>query len=274
VQKATQFKLARESEAFWRVTFDNPPINLLNPDAIRELGELVTAMETDDRLKVVVFDSANPDYFISHYDMSRAGEAPAQPGPTGMPPWADFTLRLAQVSVVSIAAVRGRVRGAGSEFTLACDLRFASREKAIFGQPEVGVGLVPGGGAMERLPLLMGRARALEVLLGSDDFDAALAERYGWVNRAVPDAELDALVDNLVSRIVSFDRQALAAAKQLLNRTGLPNPEHLKASRMAFIQSIGWKGAQSRAAALVKGGLGKPGDFELRLGHHIGQMSP
>jgi enoyl-CoA hydratase/carnithine racemase len=135
---------------------------------------------------VVVFDSADPDFFIAHFDIARAADTPNEPGPTGYSPWIDFTVRLARAPVISIAAVRGRARGVGSEFALACDLRFASLEKAIFAQPEVGSGLIPGGGGIERLPLVMGRARALEVIAGSSDFDAATAERYGWISDKAP----------------------------------------------------------------------------------------
>jgi enoyl-CoA hydratase/carnithine racemase len=181
-----QFTVAEDSPSFWRVIFNNPPINLLDPDTIRELHQLIATVEATDALKVVVFESANPDYFIAHYDMSRASETPSAVAPGGLPPWTDVTMRLAHTSVVSIAAVRGRARGVGNEFVLACDLRFASLERAFFCQSEVAVGVVPGGGAVERLTPLLGRARALEILLGSDDLNAATAERYGLINRAIP----------------------------------------------------------------------------------------
>jgi enoyl-CoA hydratase/carnithine racemase len=268
-----QLRIERKSNAYWTVTFDNPPLNLLNPDTIKELHDLIGTMTDDERLKVVVFESADPAFFIAHYDMSRAGQTPTAPAPSGLPPWIDFTTRLAQAPVVSIASIRGRARGVGSEFALACDMRFASLQKAIFGQPEVAVGLIPGGGAVERLPRLVGRARALEIILGSDDFDAATAERYGWINRAVPDADLDAFVDNLARRITSFDRQALAEAKRLINRYGLPDPAELIAAQQAFMQSIGWEGVGARRAKLAELGIGQRGDFEMRLGHHLGRLA-
>jgi enoyl-CoA hydratase/carnithine racemase len=268
-----QLRIVRKSEAYWRVTFDNPPLNLLNPDTINELHHMIGKIEDDSRLKVVVFDSADPDFFIAHYDMSRAGETPTRPEPSGLPRWIDFTTRLAKVSVVSVASIRGRARGVGSEFLLACDLRFASLEKAIFGQPEVAVGLIPGGGAVERLSILVGRARALEVLLGSDDFDASTAERYGWINRAVPDADLDAFVDNLARRVASFDRHALAEAKRLINRHGLPDPAELIATQEAFMQSIGWDGVRARLPKLAELGIGQRGDFEMQLGKYLGHLA-
>ena len=171
----TQFTVTDVAPGYWRVTFRNPPVNLEDPDTILELQELVGRMETDDALRVVVLESADPDFFINHYDVSRAAETPVDPGPTGLPTWIDTATRLASTSVVTIAKIRGRNRGGGSEVALACDLRFASREKALFGQPEVGAGMFPGGGALERLPLLVGRARALEIILGSDDLDAETA---------------------------------------------------------------------------------------------------
>src|SRR4029077_15852586 len=128
----------------------------------------------------------------------------------------------------------------GCEFALACDLRFASREKAIFGQPEVGFGLIPGGGALERLPLVVGRSRAIEIVLGADDFDADTAERYGWINRAVPDAELDGYVANFVRRVLSFDSQALTTAKAILNHTGLPIEDQLRSTQATFGATLTW----------------------------------
>ena len=155
-----QFQVNKVTPAYWRLTFENPPINMLDPQTMLELQDLVGQFETDPGLKVVVFGSADPDFFIAHFDIARAAETPRTPGPTGYSTWLDLTLRLSRAPVVSIAAIRGRARGVGSEFALACDLRFASMEKAVLGQPEVGSGLLPGGGAVERLPLVTGRARA------------------------------------------------------------------------------------------------------------------
>jgi enoyl-CoA hydratase/carnithine racemase len=273
MSNSAQFRIDRKSEAFWTATFDHPPLNLLDPDTIKELNELLNRMTADKRLKVVVFDSADAKFFIAHYDMSRARETPTAPAASGLPPWIDFTTRLAQAPFVSIALIRGRARGVGSEFALACDMRFASLQKAIFGQPEVAVGVIPGGGAVERLPMLTGRARALEIILGSDDFDAATAERYGWINRALPDGELDAFVDNLARRIASFDRQALAETKRLINRHGLAEPAELIEAQQAFIRSVGWEGTRARRTKLAELGIGRRDDFELRLGHHLGRLA-
>ncbi|MFC4809931.1 enoyl-CoA hydratase/isomerase family protein [Paenibacillus sp. GCM10023250] len=267
-----QLTVNRKTSAYWRVTFLNPPINLLDPDTIDELLTHMDQFETDPELKVVVFDSADPDYFIAHYDMARAGEAPKSPRASDLPAWFEFTTRLAKSSVVSIAEIRGRARGIGSEFALACDMRFASLEKAVFGQPEVGVGIVPGGGGNEMLARLAGRARALEIVLGADDYDARTAERYGWINRALPDTELGGFVDNLARRIASFDQQALSEAKRLLNRAGLPGAPELIESRTAFLSLAATEGTRQALAKAIAQGLGKAGGFELQLGGRLGHL--
>src|SRR6266481_336533 len=203
--------LTRRSAAYWRVTFDHPPLNIFGPETIPQLNEIITALETDEQVKVVVFDSAVQGFFLTHYDFLAKLEATTSlpPGPTGLQPLPDMLVRLSRAPVVSIASIRGRATGVGSELALACDMRFASREKAVLSQFEVGAGVVPGGGPMARLSRLMGRGRALEVILGADDIPGDLAERYGYVNRSLPDAELDEFVDALASRIASFDKQTI-----------------------------------------------------------------
>ncbi|MDB5981599.1 MAG: enoyl-CoA hydratase [Pseudomonas sp.] len=268
----TQFSLHAISDTYWRVTFNNPPINLVNPETILELQDIVGRIEADPQLQVVVFDSAHPDFYFARYDLARAAETPVAPGPSGMPTWIDLTTRLTRSSVISIASVRGITRGAGSEFALACDLRFASLEKALFGQPEVPAGVLPGGGAIERLPQLVGRARALEIIINGDDFDAQLAERYGWINRALPDAELDTFVDNMARRIASFDKHALSEAKRLLNKNTLPDNQDLLETQNAFLAAtqrpqVRERGLKARARAIEVGV-----DFEKRLGHHLGTL--
>src|SRR5271156_303214 len=222
--KPAQIRVARGSPAYWRVTIDNPPINVMGPEMIREFQGLIDALEADEHVRVVVFDSAVDGYFLNHPDFTAKIEdlTAMPPGPTGLPPWPDFLVRLTRAPVASIALIRGRATGNGSEITLAADMSFASREKAVFSQWEVGVGLVAGGGPMARLPRLIGRGRALEILLGSDDIRGELAERYGYVNRSLPDAELDAFVDALASRIASYDKWAIANTKRLVNAASLP----------------------------------------------------
>src|ERR1700726_1196853 len=203
-----QLSIDHSRPGLWTVAFSNPPINMFVPATIVELNALMTHLEADLSLKVVVFQSANPDFFIAHLDVSKAAE---RPGVLDL--WRDLVLRLSSAPVVSIAKIRGRTRGIGNEFVLACDMRFASRQSALFGNPEIGVGLVPGGGALEWLPRLVGRSRALEIVLSGDDFDADIAERYGWVNRTLDDGDLDSFVDALARRLTSFDPETLAAAK-------------------------------------------------------------
>jgi enoyl-CoA hydratase/carnithine racemase len=250
----------------WRVILDNPPINAIDDRMYDEFYDLVEEIEADPLLKVVTFESANPDFFIAHY--SSAGPRSR----FGKPPWIAAATCLAQSNVLSIAVVRGRARGGGSEFALACDIRFASKEKAIFGQPEVGIGLIPGGVALDRLPLLVGRSRAIEIVLGAEDYDAETAERYGWINRAIADAELDDFVANFVRRVLSFDQQALSTAKKIINQRGLPDPAQLQATEDVFFTTYQWPGAIERMPKLRERGIGTPGEFELNLGRHIGSL--
>jgi enoyl-CoA hydratase/carnithine racemase len=212
--------IEKPSPGLWTATFANPPINLIDPDTIGELHDLLSALEADTDVKVVVFRSADPDFFLAHWDVlaDKAKIAAMPPGPTGMHPWIDVLVRLSRAPLASIAEIRGRARGAGSEFVLACD-RFASRERAILGQFEVGMGAVPGGNPMARLAGLMGRGRGLEVILGADDFPADRPEQYGYVNRALPDEELEAFVDGFARRLSSFEKHALVGAKALMTKS-------------------------------------------------------
>jgi enoyl-CoA hydratase/carnithine racemase len=272
--KPEQIRVARRSPAYWRVTIDNPPINVMGPEMVREFQELINALEADEHVRVVVFDSAVEDYFLNHSDFfAKLEDLTSMPaGPTGLPPWPDFLARLTRAPFTSIALVRGRATGNGSELTLACDMSFASREKAIFSQWEVGVSLVAGGGPMARLPRLMGRNRALEVLLSSEDIRGEQAEAYGYVNRALPDADLDAFVEAFATRIAGFDKWAIANTKRLVN-TSLPPDVELAAGWDACMTSIGRPAAQERIKALMAIGFHKPGDVENRLGYHIGQIA-
>jgi enoyl-CoA hydratase/carnithine racemase len=258
-----RISIDKQLPGYWRVTLRHPPINTIDDQMYDELFDLVEALEAEPSLKVVTFESANPDFFLAHYGVAESTSR------FGKPRWIETATGLARSNVLSIAVVRGRARGGGSEFALACDIRFASREKAIFGQPEVGCGLIPGGGALERLPLLLGRARAIEIVLGSDDLDAETAERYGWINRAIPDAELDSFVANFVSRILSFDSQALTTAKSILNQTGLPDPTQLQSTQMTFGATLTWRGALKRMGKARERGLGTAGEFELDLGRQV-----
>ena len=266
--------LTRRSPTYWRVTFDLPPLNIFGPAAIPQLDEIVTALETDEEVRVVVFDSAVDGFFLTHYDFTAKLEDTTRipPGPTGLQALPDMLARVSRAPVVSIASIRGRATGVGSELALASDMRFASREKAVLSQWEVGAGLVPGGGPMTRLPRLIGRGRALEVLLGADDIDGELAERYGYVNRALPDAELDAFVDALATRIASFDKQAIAETKRLVDVNSLPPDAEIVPEWEAFLAALGRPAAQERIRMLFERGFHEPGDVETRLGYHVGKL--
>jgi len=270
---ASQLHLERRSPTYWRVTIDNPPINVMGPEMVRQFQEVIGALEADERVRVVVFDSAVEGYFLNHSDFTaKLEDLTSMPaGPTGLPPWPDFLVRLTRLPVASIALIRGRATGNGSELTLACDMSFASREKTIISQWEVGVGMVAGGGPMARLPQLIGRNRALEVLLSSEDISGEQAEAYGYVNRSLPDAELDAFVEALATRISQFDKWAIANTKRLVN-TSLPPDVELGAGWDACIASLGRPAAQDGIKALIARGFHKPGDAENRLGYYLGQI--
>src|ERR1700726_2732067 len=271
--KPAQIRLTQRSPAYWRVTIENPPINVMGPEMVRHVQEVINALEADEQVRVVVFDSAVDDYFLNHSDFLAKLEdlTPMAAGPPGLPAWPDFLVRLTRVPVVSIALIRGRATGNGSEITLACDMSFASREKTIISQWEVGVGMVAGGGPMARLPGLIGRNRAMEVLLGSEDIRGDQAEAYGYVNRTLPDGELDAYVEALATRISKFDKWAIANTKRLVN-TSLPPDVELGAGWDACIASLGRPAAQDAIKALMSRGFHKPGDVENRLGYYVGQI--
>jgi enoyl-CoA hydratase/carnithine racemase len=270
----TQIRLNRVSHALWRVVFDNPPLNLMGPQFVLQFRDIVDAIEADEHVKVVIFESAVENVFLNHSDFrGRLEDLTSIPqGPTGLEAWPDILVRLTHAPVVSIASIRGRATGNGSELALACDMSFVSREKAILSQWEVGVGLVAGGGPMARLPRLIGRGRALEVLLGSDDIRGDMAEFFGYVNRSLPDAELDGFVDLIATRIATFDQWAIANTKRLVNAACLPPDIEIAAGWDACMSSIKRPAAQSKIKALMDLGFHKPGDAEDRLGFYVGQL--
>jgi len=269
-----EIRLVRHSKAYWRVTFDLPPLNIFGPANIPQLEKVVSSLEADAHVKVVVFDSAVDGFFLTHYDFLAKLEDSTKfpPGPTGLPPLPDMLVRLSRAPVVSISLIRGRATGVGSELALASDMRFASREKAILSQWEVGAGLVPGGGPMARLPRLIGRGRALEVLLGADDIDGDLAERYGYVNRSLLDDELDEFVGGLAERIATFDKRAIAETKRLVNVASLPEDSEILPEWAAFMDSLGRTASRERLKKLMDRGFHRPGEVESRLGHYLGQL--
>src|SRR5579862_20674 len=260
---ATPVRVVEETPAYWRVVFDYPPFNMVDDTMFQSLQDLLARMDASPTLRVVVFESAIPDFYLAHFDLTgKIGNIMTAVGLSGLPILMDTFVRLSKSQVVSVAKIRGCVRGVSSEFVLACDMRFASRENTRLGQPEVGVGVHPGGGGTERLPHLVGRGRALEIILGANDFDGDTAERYGYVNRSLPDAELDGFVDALARRIASFDRRALVAAKHLVNEVSLPPFDRLLDAFTSFGTSLGWPEAQNRVRAVLERGLQRDAGFE------------
>src|ERR1700757_775095 len=272
-ESAAPLRVIKETSAYWRVLFDYPPFNIIDATIYQSLQDLLARMDASPGLRVVVFESANPEFYLAHFDLTgKTGNITTAVGPSGLPILTDTFVRLTRSPVASIAKIRGCVRGASSEFVLACDMRFASRENTLLGQPEVGVGLHPGGGGAERLPHLVGRSRALEIVLGANDFDGDTAERYGYVNRALPDAELDSFVDALARRIASFDQRAIAAAKNLVNQVSLPSADRLLEALNSFQTALTWPEAQQRIQALLERGLQREVDFENRWPAVLGTL--
>jgi enoyl-CoA hydratase/carnithine racemase len=275
-QSWTHLRVDRRGPRYCRVTFDHPPINTITATTIAELAEIVGLIEQDHDLNIVVFDSANPDFYLAHYDIENdpSRTAALGAGPTGMPAWLDVLVRLSRAPAVSIASIRGRARGAGSEFVLACDLRFASRENTLLGQFEVGMGLVPGGGPMARLSRLVGRGRALEILLVADDLDGPRAEQYGYVNRVIADDQLDAEIEAMARRLARFDHGALARTKSYVDQLTLPADGELPPALDDFRELFGRPRQQAQWARLQELGWGVDSDLERCLGRRIVESSP
>jgi enoyl-CoA hydratase/carnithine racemase len=249
-----------------------PPMNLLGPELVRDLVALIQRVEADEGVQVLVFKSADPDYFISHVDVTRIAEYRAEAAKlTGEPSIALQFRHLSASRIVTIAQIEGRVRAAGSEFVLACDMRFAARESAIFGQFEPAFGQVPGGGAAQHLTRLMGRARALEVMLSAQDYDADLAERYGWLNRALPASALDDFVSSLAHRIAGFPAAGHAAVKDRVNATALAPVDDFRRDSNLFGEAVRSREAQRRLGAAIERGF-QTRDTELDLPRLLGDL--
>jgi len=272
--QASTISVERISSKIRKVIFTNPPVNLIVPETVLRLHEVVKELNADEKVKVVIFTSAVADYFYNHFDLTKIAVFPNDVNADGNSIWTDLVIQLSKAPFISIGVIRGRTRGGGNELSLAFDLRYASREKAFFGQPEVGSGVIPGGGGSERLPRFIGRDRALEVILSSEDYNADIAEQFGWVTRTIPDNELDKFVDDIASRIASFDKTALVAAKKQINRATLPPDADLQAAYTEFMASLNYPGFKPRAAKFLKflTDLGIH-DLEKRLGHYIGLAS-
>jgi len=247
-----------------------PPMNLLGPELVRDLVALIQDTEADETAQVLVFTSADPDYFISHVDLTRVDEYRAEAAKlTGEASIALLFHHLSASRLVTIAPIAGRVRAAGSEFALACDMRFAARESAIFSQFEPAFGLIPGGGAAQHLTRLMGRARALEVMLSAQDYNAELAERYGWINRALPAAELEGFVRSLAHRIARFPAAGQVAVKDRVNAIALASAEDFRRDSDLFGRAVRTPETQQRIRAAFGNGL-QTRDAEISLDRILG----
>ena len=270
-----QFVITKVTPNYWRVKISNPPYNIYGPESMPQLNSVVTELEQDPNVRVVVFYSETPGFFLTHYDfVPPLEQTTSMPnGKTGLPPLADMLVRLTRMNVVSIASIRGRATGVGSELALASDMRFASREKAVLSQFEIGAGFTPGGGPMARLPRMIGRGRAMEILMSGNDIDGELAERYGYVNRALPDAQLDGFVDTLARRISSFDKQTIGDIKNQVNIASLPPDKDLGAEWQSFITSVQRPAAQKNIKKLMELGLGKKAEIEIHLPKYTGQVN-
>jgi enoyl-CoA hydratase/carnithine racemase len=249
-----------------------PPMNLLGPELVRDLVSLISEAEPDEAAKVLVFKSADRDYFISHVDLNRITEYRQEAAKlAGEPSLALLFRRLSTTRLITIAQIEGRVRAAGSEFVLACDMRFAALESAIFGQFEPAFGLLPGGGAAQHLTRLMGRGRALEVMLSAQDYNAELAERYGWINRALPAAALGDFVRTLAQRIASFPAAGHAVVKNRVNAIALASVEDFRRDSDAFGNGVREPEAQARIRAAISHGF-QTRDGEMALAQMLGEL--
>jgi enoyl-CoA hydratase/carnithine racemase len=265
--------LERPTPQIATITFSNPPANLIVGETVTRLHQTIVELGEDPDIQVVIFKSGVPDFYFNHFDLAAVADLPAPTAEDAVPIWTEIVLRLTKASYITIASIRGRTRGGGNELALACDLRYASREKAMFGHPEVGGGLVPGGGGTERLPRFIGRDRALEAILSSSDYDADLAERWGWVTRALPDADLDDFVDTMAARLASFDKTSLASVKAMVNRATLPPDADLVAAYGEFARSLTLPGFLSRAAGFGALAAQAGPDLEYRLGEYLGMAN-
>ena len=255
------------------VTIDHPPINLLDLALMRELDGIGREVEADDAVRVVVFDSADPEFFIAHADVSLIEQLPTNaPRPTTLGFFHAMVERFRTMPKATIGKIEGRARGGGSEFLLSLDLRFGALGRAILAQPEVALGIIPGGSGTQRLPRLIGRARALEVILGCEDVSAELAERWGYLNRALPPAELGPFVERLALRIASFPAEAIALAKTAVDAAALPTEPGLLEEADCFNRSLGTAAARARMARFLELG-GQTRAVEMDLGRLVGRLA-
>lgn len=254
------------------VTIDAPPMNLLGPELVRDLVSLITVLDRGEPYKVVVFKSADPDYFISHVDVNKIAAYRQEAARlTGEASIALLFRRLAETKAVTIAQIEGRARGAGSEFVLNCDMRFAARGRAVLAQNEAAFGLVPGGGGAQHLVRMLGRGRALEILLSANDFDSELAEHYGWVNRSFAPDALGPFVTALALRIAGFPAAGLNAIKERVNAISLADVDEFRRDSDLFGNGVKEPEAQQRIHAAIARGF-QDRQAEMDLGALLGAL--
>ncbi|KAI1746953.1 ClpP/crotonase-like domain-containing protein [Xylaria castorea] len=274
----SRITITKVTPSYWRATFSNPPFNLIDNTFLQEFHSLIDDIEVDPEVKVIVFDSSVEDFFIAHYDIL----SPADIDVAGPAYWGNYT-RLANLPVLTVAAIRGIVRGGGAEMAAALDVRFGSKEKAIIGQPEVGLGAFPGGGGLRLLPGLVGRGRALEIVIGADDFDADTAALYGCklldsqtsndspvnaprvkgINRAIPDDQFVDFVDKFARRVAGWDRYAIGHAKGIINQSGYPTVEEVFSDFLGFQAAVQQGAVPARLKAMAEAGFQSNVTFEI-----------
>ncbi|MGH7855768.1 MAG: enoyl-CoA hydratase/isomerase family protein [Candidatus Binatia bacterium] len=256
------------------VTIDHPPINLLDAALIGELDRAGRELESDPGVRVVVFQSADPEFFIAHADVNLILDLPtaAREKSTTLGPFHQMVDRFRTMPKATIGKIEGRARGGGSELLLSLDMRFGALGRAILSQPEVSVGIIPGGSGTQRLPRLVGRGRALEVILGCQDFPADVAERYGYINRALPPEELGPFVERLARRIASFPAEAIALAKAAVDGAERPTLEGLLEEEHLFLRSAASPEARERMKRFLEAG-GQTREVELTLGERLARSS-
>lgn len=247
-----------------RATIDNPPINLLDVPLIAELGRLTREVGGDDDVRVVIVDSADPEFFIAHADVELILDLPTDDtGPHDeLSGFHAFTERFRKLPQATIAVIEGICRGGGSEWAMAFDMRYAALGRARLGQPEVAMGIIPGGGGTQRLPRLVGRGRALEVILGCADLDAATAEAWGYVDRALPTDELRPFADALATRIATHPIEAISRAKQAVDAAIGDPTIGLRVEDQLFREALATPVARERLRAIVDAGA-QSREFEL-----------
>lgn len=271
-----RLKFIDKTKGYLDIVIDNPPTNMFDPLMFAELNMLLEKMEKDSELKIVVFESADPDFFMNHHDVVHRLEVPEEPGAQSFFfHWPYFVEKLVHLPVLSVAKVRGRARAQGFEFALACDMRFASREKALFSLVEAASASIPGGGGIEWLTRLCGRARTMEIVCSADDYNADIGQLYGFVNRALPDAELDEFVDDFAKRIAGFDKNIIAACKKSVNgASNIPSLGELLASNHQLYEvDYNWPKPEGAFEKIMAAGLGQKCKFELDLPQEVQKLN-